>query len=155
MSHPTSQATIASRQERGASRILDDERLRGDLADDEFQPLLDWALAETDRIAASTVGMPDEKADALIDKKLDAIREVVRAAGAAIVAHGEGDSKRRDSELAFVGKRWKRGDAMAALVRAFDGTPDLTGAELATHIVGALGTSNADRGDTRREEKRR
>jgi hypothetical protein len=39
-------AIVAERQERAAERLLMDEALRGDLADDEFQPLLDWALAQ-------------------------------------------------------------------------------------------------------------
>src|SRR5262245_50560157 len=45
---------VAARQERVASRLLEDERLRGDLTDDEFQPLLDWAMAAADRLVAST-----------------------------------------------------------------------------------------------------
>ena len=155
MRHQTSQATIASRQERAASRILDDERLRGDLADDEFQPLLDWALAETDRVAASTDGKSDGDADALIDAKLEAIREIVRSAGAAILAHGEGDAKRRAAELAFIGTRWNRADQLSALGRRLEDEPDLTGAEIATRIVGALGASVDEGKRPRREEKRR
>src|SRR5436190_23437919 len=54
---PTEAATapdLSGRQERAASRLLDDERLRGDLTDDEYQPLLDWALAAADSLALST-----------------------------------------------------------------------------------------------------
>lgn len=141
MSRQTIQATVVSRQERAASRILDDESLRGDLADDEFQPLLDWALAETDRIAASTRGMSDAEADTQIDKALDAIRDVVRAAGAAVFAHAEGDAPRRTSELAFIGTRWPRGGKLKALARRLEKDPELSGAEVATRIVKALGRS--------------
>ena len=40
----------------GRRRILEDERLRGDLTDDEFQPLLGLGADRADRIAASTAG---------------------------------------------------------------------------------------------------
>jgi hypothetical protein len=93
---------VAARQERAAGRMVEDERLRGDLTDDEFQPLLDWALAVTDRVASSTSGLPDEEADARIDATIEALREVLSAAGAAIVAHNEGDADRRASELRFL-----------------------------------------------------
>lgn len=153
MSRQTSQATVASRQERAASRILDDESLRGDLADDEFQPLLDWALAETDRIAASTMNMSDDEADARIEKGLDAIRDIVRAAGAAIVAHAEGDADRRSSALAFIGTRWGARNRFAALARRLAPTPDLSGPEIAALIVEALGTSSDRHASESQQEK--
>jgi hypothetical protein len=131
-------ATLASRQERAASRILEDERLRGDLEDDAFQPLLDWALAEADRVAVSTDGLSDDQADARIDASLQAIREVVEAAGAAIVAYAEGDANRRSSELAFVGTRRPDGGRIRSLAARLDAEPDLSGPEVATLIVGAL-----------------
>jgi hypothetical protein len=155
MSRQSSKARIASRQERAAGRVLEDEGLRGDLADDEFQPLLDWALAETDRVAASTDGMADAKADALIDRRLDAIREIVRSAGAAIAAHGEGDGKRRAAELAFIGDSGKAKARFDALAHRLDKEPDLTGVEVATAIVEALGTLADDQAPARREEKGR
>ena len=154
MRHQTGQTSIASRQERAAGRILDDEGLRGDLADDEYQPFQDWALAETDRIAASTQGVPDAKADALIDRKLTVLREIIRAAGAAIVAHAEGDAERRASALAFVGERWNAARACAALARRLDAQPDLTGPEIATHIVEALESSASKSRPERRPEQR-
>lgn len=148
MSRPTNQASIASRQERAAGRILDDEGLRGDLADDEFQPLQDWALEQSDRIAASTAKMSDAQADALIDKQLGAIKDVVRAAGTAIAAHLAGDARRRASELAAVGKQWPRRRQLDALARRLDAERDLSGPEIATLIVEALGTSADDRPST-------
>ena len=130
--------TIASRQECAASRVLDDERLRGDLADDEYQPLLDWALAEADRAAVSTEALDDAEADAQIDRRLQVIREVVQAAAAAIVAHAEGDAARRSSELAFIGRESSSSDRLQALARRLDAEPDLSGPEIATLIVGEL-----------------
>lgn len=153
MSRQTSQATVASRQERAASRILDDESLRGDLADEEFQPLLDWALAETDRVAASTRSMSDAEADTRIDRALDAIRDVVRAAGAAVFAHAEGDAGRRTSELAFIGTRWPHGNKLETLARRLDQDPELSGPEVATRIVKALGSPTARPGNGSRQDK--
>lgn len=143
MSSEADEASIASRQERAAGRILDDEGLRGDLADDEFQPLLAWALAESDRAAESTAGVTDAEADAVIDERLQAIRDVLRAAAAAIVAHAEGDASRRSAELAFIGTRWPHGADLDALARRLDAEADLTGQEIATALVAAL-TANLD-----------
>jgi hypothetical protein len=84
-------ATVAARQERLASRILDDERLRSDLTDDAFQPLLDWALAMTDRIAASTAGLDDAAAEPVLDAKMTALRSAIESAVAAVTAHESGD----------------------------------------------------------------
>ena len=153
MSRQTAEASVASRQERAAGRILDDEGLRGDLADDEYQPLLDWALAETDRIAASTDGLSDADADARIDDCLQTIRDVVRAAGAAIVAHAEGDAERRSSELAFIGTRWGARNRFEALARRLDAEPDLPGPEIAALIVEALGTSSDRQASASQQEK--
>ena len=143
---------VAARQERAAGRIVEDERLRGDLTDDEFQPLLDWALAVTDRVAASTSGLPDDEADARIDAAIKAISEALSAAGAAIVAHNEGDADRRGAELAFLAQEGiesvlglvpglAAGDAVARL-SAFSDTvaaqADLGGAEVATRLANAM-----------------
>ena len=50
---------IEQRQEYAANLLIEDVRLRGRLTDDEFQPLLDWALTWTDGYAAATGGLPD------------------------------------------------------------------------------------------------
>ena len=56
---PAPDDAVARRQERAAERLLEDERLRGSMTDDEFKPLLEWALATVDRVAAATAGEPD------------------------------------------------------------------------------------------------
>lgn len=163
MSRQAAEASIASRQERAAVRILEDERLRGDLTDDEFQPLLDWALGTVDRVAESTAGTDDAEADVTIDAAMTVIREVVGAAGAAVVAHNEGDADRRTSELEYLGTCWDRasieGDADAAsngrlrvLAERLDEEPGLTGPEVSTLVVQALERPNADEAASLRDE---
>jgi hypothetical protein len=145
--------SVETRQERAAGRLLEDERLRGDLTDEEFQPLLDWALTVTDRVAASTDGLPDTDADAKIDAVVQAVREVLGAAGAAIVAHNEGDTDRRASEIGFLARQGIKsvlstvpglaaGSSMTARVRrlsrAMSRQSDLSGAEIAARLARAL-----------------
>ena len=153
MKRQASQSSIESRQERAAGRILDDEALRGDLADDEFQPLLDWALAEADHAAASTARLSDSEADARIDRRLQTIREVVRAASAAIVAHAEGDAARRSSELEFIGTTVKAVRRFKGLAGRLEAEPDLSGPEIATRIVGALTSPSSQTASPSRQEK--
>lgn len=160
---PADPSILAARQEQVASRILEDERLRGDLTDDEFQPLLDWALNVTDRLVAGTGGLSDADADARIDAGLQVIRDVVGAAGAAIAAHAEGDAERRSSELAYLSTQWSSmqvqgvetepegavSSRLASLAERLDAEPDLPGVEVSTLIVQALtpATDNNPRSD--------
>jgi hypothetical protein len=134
---------VAARQERAASRILDDERLRGDLTDDEFQPLLDWALAAADRLVASTARLSDERAEQRIDGGLSAIREAVAAAGDAITAYGEHDVERLRSALADAGIRARDQRADSAIARLLT-EPTLSGPEVAALIARRLGSVTAD-----------
>jgi len=57
---PTQAASLEQRQEYGANMLLEDSRLRGALTDDQFQPLLDWALTWSNAYAAATVGLGDD-----------------------------------------------------------------------------------------------
>jgi hypothetical protein len=142
-------ATIASRQERAESRLLDDERLRGNLTDDQFQPLLDWALSEADRIAASTAGLDDEAADRRLDAGIAVVKEVVQLAGEAVAAHVEAAGDRRRGLLAELASRIREigpagGDAeparrrIEAVARRLGRKRDLDGAEAAAAIAEAL-----------------
>ncbi len=79
MSQPAPDADVAARQEWAAERLLEDERLRGELTDDEFQPLLDWALATVDRVAAETAGQTEEVARRRLEAALDRIRDAIHA----------------------------------------------------------------------------
>ena len=81
---PTGGDVVASRQEWAAERLLEDERLRGDLTDDEYQPLLDWALAVVDRVAEAGVEESEAVATERLEATLDAIRDVVGALGSIV-----------------------------------------------------------------------
>jgi hypothetical protein len=154
---PPFQDAVPGRQERAAGRILDDEGLRGDLTDDEFQPLLDWALAQTDRAAAATASQDDQAADAAIDGAIMTIREVLRAAQDAVVAHAEGRVDDRRAALDAIGAVWTDGmhsadeqpnpairEQLTALADRLDAEPDLPGTEITALIAAALSQTPAD-----------
>ena len=153
----TADAAVAARQERAAGCILDDEGLRADLTDDEYGPLLDWALGVADRLGLATGGLDDAAADAVIDAGLQTAREILRAASAAIVAQAEGDASRRAAELAYLGQQSEvlaatlgvrdessgAAKQFATLDAQFEGEPELSGPDLATHIAQALALSSS------------
>ncbi|MFN8636846.1 MAG: hypothetical protein U0893_23610 [Chloroflexota bacterium] len=131
---------VAARQERAASRILEDESLRGDLTDDEFQPLLDWALAAADRVAVATAGLSDEVADGRLDERLGQIRESVRLAAEAVAAQSEEAAPRRASVLStLIQTVGVANPALTGLASRLAGRSDLSGAELAAALADALG----------------
>lgn len=68
---------VAARAERFAARLLDDETLRRDLTDDEFQPLLDWALGRLHERAAT---LPDPA----LEEVTAGLRAALRAANDAL-----------------------------------------------------------------------
>lgn len=63
------------RQQRMAERILEDERLRGDLEDDAATPLINWA-SERAAAAASDPARPDDAVEA----EVAAVRQATRTA---------------------------------------------------------------------------
>lgn len=62
-------------------QLLEDERLRGDLSDDGYGPLLDWATATLIGAAEEWAGRPADEAR----RNLEAARDVVRATMEAVV----------------------------------------------------------------------
>ena len=96
---PLPEDQVPRRQERAAERLLEDERLRGSLTDDEFGPLLQWALATVDRVAATTAGQPDALADRRIDEALAAIHRVIGTIDRALTRHSEGSAREVAAEL--------------------------------------------------------
>ena len=157
MRNQNSQATIASRQERAASRILDDESLRDSLTDDEFQPILDWALAVTDRVAASTTDLTDDAADKTIEAGIQVIREVTFMVQETLAVHAERDAKDRRNSLEMIGSLLARDNPsgleksalgtvrrrLTALADHLDAEPDLPGAEVAAQIAAVLSSADA------------
>ena len=142
---------VAQRQERAAERLLEDERLRGVLTDDEFQPLLDWALAASDGLADGTVGLSDDEAAGVMDAGLGQVRDVVQAAGGAVSAMLEAGTSGRNAELARLPglvapplvPEERIAEARARLSSELEpivGNPDLTGVDLAAALAVALRT---------------
>jgi hypothetical protein len=143
---------LSGRQERAASRLLDDERLRGDLTDDEFQPLLDWALAQAERLVDSTADDSDEVAEHRIDAGLSAVRETVAAAAAAVTAYAEGDQDRLTGALRDAGLLLQDARADGIISRLFV-QRDLSGPEVAARVarqlsIGPDGSQGQTSGDT-------
>jgi hypothetical protein len=146
-SHDSS--AVASRQERAAERLLEDERLRGDLTDDEFQPLLDWALAASDALAAGTAGLSDDRAAETIEAGLVRIRGIVVVARGAISAMLDAGAEGRNRELArlpdLLAPPLVGDDAVAdvaarlgAALEPIMASDDLAGNDLATALAAAL-----------------
>src|SRR5215208_2693241 len=65
---------VEARARRAAERLVDDERLRRNLTDEQFGPLLEWALGLVDRGAEATVGESDEAAERSLDRVLVRLR---------------------------------------------------------------------------------
>jgi hypothetical protein len=101
-------------EQRFAERLLDDERLRADLTDDEFLPLQDWALARLHERAATMADPAAAEADAELERLVECLRGVLQAANDAI-------GRRYDLDAAAFG------ETLAAIYDALE--PPLYGAE--------------------------
>jgi hypothetical protein len=148
---------VAARQERAASRLLEDESLRGDLTDDEFQPLLDWAMATADQLVASTAGLSDGRAERRIDGGLGAIREAVAAAADAVTAYANHDVDRLRKALsdAGIGARDQQADGAIARLMIAQGQSGPEVAALIAHRLGSVADTGSDRGSTAAHERSR
>ena len=142
-------AEVEAWQERAAGRILEDERLRGDLTDDQFQPLLDWALSAADLAGAEAAAVRGESADALLDERMSRIKDVVGLGAEVVAAHAEEDSERRGSALkeladllaASPERGWASSAAtrqIADLATRLDGGTAISPEELAAALASAL-----------------
>jgi hypothetical protein len=127
--------SLESRRERAAGRVLDDERLRGPLEDDVFEPLQAWALAWVDAYALATAGLDDQVAEPALDAGLAWVRSQVAALVALL---GEWDAlpprARRDRLVrvapTFAAPRLARRAATLARLRS--------ASEAASSLVAAL-----------------
>jgi len=127
---------VAARQERAAGLILDDEGLRGDLTDDEFRPLLDWAIAASDRIAAA-VKMPNEEAAMTeIGERVSAVKGAVRLAAEAVAAHVNGVAGQQAWALDALAEMVELGGFQAAVPGVSAGAVHAVAKQLVTDDTG-------------------
>ena len=158
MAEPTAESDprLESRRERIAGGILDDEGLRGDLSDDEFKPLLDWALDVMDRVVLSTTGENDDRADEAIGIARQEISELLRLAGLAIRAHRERKRASRSEALSAIDRivdehyrpnevGQNTGQPLEQLAVRLDAEPDLDSVAVAEAIVRAIAGHSAHR----------
>jgi hypothetical protein len=139
---------LESRRQRAAERLLDDERLRGDLTDEEFQPLLDWALTAIDRVVVA-------ESDQDVDAAMDQIRTVIQAISDALVSAPDITEEDFAAQLRvaldslappLVPARVGEADRQAVLadVREIAGQKaDLSGPEIAERLAKILGDVTA------------
>jgi hypothetical protein len=75
---------VAARQRALAERLLDDERLRGDLDDATWAPIQDWLLRVAGRVAARTDGLGDAAAQPVLDQAWHVLTALVGALTSAL-----------------------------------------------------------------------
>ena len=88
--------------QRCADQILGDEALRSDLTDDEFQPLLDWALERLDERAASIADPASPDAETEMARVVECLRGVLRPVNEAIGRRAELDEQGFADSLARI-----------------------------------------------------
>lgn len=89
-------------EQRFAEQLLDDETLRADLTDDEYQPLQDWAL---DRLHEQAVALADpdaSEAETAMAGVLESLRQVLRAVDDAVGHRADRDAQAFSDGLAPV-----------------------------------------------------
>lgn len=84
-------ADAAALAQSAAETLLGDETLRGDLTDDGFGPLLDWALAALKAAAARAAALPDAEAEAQMSAATERVRATLEAAVQAAQGHTRAD----------------------------------------------------------------
>jgi hypothetical protein len=77
--------------ERAVGALLDDETLRGDLTDDGFAPLLEWATNALTAVAQRVADAPDAEAETRMEAAGAAVKETLAAAVQAAQAHSRRD----------------------------------------------------------------
>jgi hypothetical protein len=76
-------------EQRFAERLLEDEALRSALTDDEFQPLLDWALARVHSLAKAVEDPAASEAEAQMEDLTGGLAAVLRTVNDAVGARFE------------------------------------------------------------------
>lgn len=75
---------VAQLAESLAERLAEDESVRGDLADDEFQPLLDWAMNRIQELAKAYAALPPRAAEARFNQTAAQLVELLRTVSLAV-----------------------------------------------------------------------
>jgi len=65
-------------QKMANERIMTDSRLRGSLNDGQASQLLNWGLAQLNRVALQTEGLDDEAAETMVDTQLSVVTRLLR-----------------------------------------------------------------------------
>lgn len=117
-------------------QLLEDERLRGDLSDDGYGPLLDWATATLIAVAEEVTVLSPERAK----RQLEVARDAVRATMEAVVSAASSVS--RPATLALLRDRVVASNPLVRSRIAFSGfrlghDRDANAARLARALRGA------------------
>lgn len=81
---PSGPDEAGERAERLASRLLEDESLRRHLADDEAEPLLDWATRRAETLMRATEELSSHQAEARLEQVSTRLRDVLRLINLAV-----------------------------------------------------------------------
>ncbi len=126
--------------ERAVGALLDDETLRGDLSDDGFNPLLDWATNALTVAAQQVADALDAEAEARMAAAGAAVKETLAAAVQAAQGHSRRDVLALAGTPLVARNALARGRVMLAGFRLGD-DPDANARRLARALreVGAWG----------------
>jgi dGTP triphosphohydrolase len=140
---PIDANTLDARIERAVSHVLDDERWRSTLTDDEAKPLLHWAIGRAEAIARETSDIADgEAAGEIIRSGTARLRNDLDLLAHAIGAFRDGSLERftrlvdeASTQLSSARLRSMSDDWIAR-------RPHLESAQLASEIADALAVSS-------------
>jgi hypothetical protein len=152
-------------EERFAEQLLDDEGLRAELTDDEYQPLQDWAL---DRLHEQAVALADPaapEAEAVMAGVVESLRQVLRAVDDSVGHRAERDAQAFADGLAPLVEAVApplyaaegpanevRQNVAAAIPRLAAQKDDLDGPALVQELVAVLSGPGGPGGDERNGE---
>jgi hypothetical protein len=137
--------------ERYSERLVEDEALRGGLDDDEYQPLLDWALARLGTVSSACAAQGYPAGSVAFEQAAQQVLEVFRTADLALGERETAGPELTLSRLQLldtlvapplfdeVAGGLARGRLEVLFSRPTAELEALSGAELASQIAAALG----------------
>ena len=139
-------AEAEAQAERAVGALLDDETLRGDLGDDGFNPLLEWATNALTVAAQQVADVPDAKAETRMEAAGAAVKETLAAAVQAAQGHSRRDVLALAGTPLVAHNALARGRVMLAGFRLGD-DPDANARRLARALrdVGAWERGSMER----------